>query len=168
MSSDLDINNHILNSIWTLWYHSSDNKEWDINSFQKISRIDNLLDFWKLYNSLTNIHLQYGMFFLMRNDILPMWEEERNKDGGSWSFKIMKKETISAWVELSVSAIGENIMLDDIYSEHINGITISPKKNFSIIKIWISDKKFDDIQYLNKQIPNFNFEEAIFKPHIET
>jgi len=166
MSYDSDRKNHILHSIWTLWYHSSDNKEWDINSYQKISSVDNLLDFWKLYNSLTNIHLQHGMFFLMRNDILPMWEEDRNKDGGSWSFKIAKKETISAWVELSVSAIGENIMLDEINTKYINGITISPKKNFSIIKIWISDKKIDDIQYLNKQISNFNLEEAIFKPHI--
>ena len=167
MSNDINNNNLILNTVWTLWYHSCENKSWDINSYQKISKISTILEFWQLYNSITNNNLQFGMYFLMREDILPMWEDSLNKNGGCWSFKVMKKETYSAWFELSIAAIGEMIMLSDEYIKHINGITISPKKNFSIIKIWLSDKNLNHISYLNNKIPNFNFEDAIFKPHVE-
>jgi hypothetical protein len=31
-----------------------------------------------------------GMFFIMREHILPLWEDESNKNGGCFSYKIYK------------------------------------------------------------------------------
>jgi hypothetical protein len=53
-------------------------------------------------------------------------------------------------------ACGESLGLNESYSANINGITISPKKNFCIIKIWLKDTNHQDpnmiqtIEYLTK------------------
>ena len=49
----------------------------------------------------------------------------------------------------------------------INGISISPKKNFCIIKIWNNDQTKSDLGLLNNEIPNLNFEECMYKCHVD-
>ena len=83
-------------------------------------------------------------------------------DGGSWSLKISKNEIKKKWDRISIALLGENISLDK--SNIINGISISPKKNFCIIKIWNRDKKFNIVSLLN-MIEGVSFEGMIYKPH---
>ena len=45
---------------------------------------------------------------------------------------------------------GETISDDDNFLECVNGITISPKKSFCIIKIWMSSIKYQSTTKLNK------------------
>lgn len=166
-TNDVIYNNpsNILNSYWTLWYHSPENKKWDISSYQLLYKFNTLDNFWQLYNNFTPPQIQYGMFFLMKDDIKPIWEDVNNISGGSWSFKISKKDTFSAWIELSISAIGETLSKDCEFLTNINGITISPKKNFSILKIWNKDKKLNDTSFLTLDIANIILEESLYNAH---
>ena len=62
-----------------------------------------------------------------------MWEDPANCNGGAFSFKINHRISYSIWRTITYLAIGEQ--LDNTNKNIITGITISPKKNFSIIKI---------------------------------
>ena len=49
-------------------------------------------------------------------------------------------------------------------NDKINGISISPKKEFNIIKVWFSEK---DIDYKNnfKEYSDLNIENSLYKAH---
>tara|TARA_B100000795_G_C22786522_1_gene434873 strand:- start:1673 stop:2161 length:489 start_codon:yes stop_codon:yes gene_type:complete len=156
---------HPLNSNWTLWYHKSNNTDWTLESYNKLAKFSSIEEFIIVYNKLNAIHIQNSMLFLMRNDINPMWEAPENKEGGCISFKIYRKDIYEAWNELSYLLIGENILKDITKYSFINGISISPKKTFSIIKIWL--KNNDNNHPSNfQEIKKFSFLDAIYKTHV--
>tara|TARA_B100000767_G_scaffold275178_1_gene310844 strand:+ start:8407 stop:8898 length:492 start_codon:yes stop_codon:yes gene_type:complete len=155
---------HLLNSEWTLWYHKSNNSDWSFESYINISTFKSIEEFGILYNNLKSTHVQNSMLFLMRDDIKPLWESPKNKNGGYISFKIFKKDIYESWNELSYLLIGENILKNKDDYRCINGISISPKKTFSIIKIWMADNN-NTIESKFNKIKNFKFKEAIYKKH---
>jgi hypothetical protein len=61
---------------------------------------------------------------------------------------------------------GESLGLNADYSEAINGITISPKKNFCILKIWLKDNNHKDPQSI-AMIDNLTKHGVMFKTHGE-
>ena len=77
------------------------------------------------------------MLFVMRKGITPMWEDEANRDSGCFSFKVANKFVYDVWKTLFYSLCGETLIKDVSQTKNINGITISPKKNFCIIKVWL-------------------------------
>ena len=50
------------------------------------------------------------------------------------------------------------------YNQYINGITISPKKNFCILKIWLSCSNYQDPSII-QEIPNLSNQGCLFKKH---
>jgi translation initiation factor 4E len=146
----MDIN-HPIEPFFTLWYHSLTNKKWDIESYDKLVVIKSLRDFWEVYNSISTFN--NGMFFLMRENITPIWEDENNINGGVWSYRLSRKVLDKTWIELSIALIGNTLLEknDDNFC-NINGISVVPKKYNCILKIWNSDfkiknkiNKLDDI-----------------------
>jgi hypothetical protein len=105
------------------------------------------------------------MLFIMRKNINPIWEDEKNKDGGCFSFKINNRFIKDIWEKLTYSLAGENLFLNSEYNEKVNGITISPKKNFCIIKIWLNTCELTTLDNINKNLDIHN-ESFIFKKHI--
>ena len=157
-----------LNSQWVLWYHDIKNNDWTISSYIKIMEFNTIENFWKLYLNIEQDLIINGMFFLMRKDILPIWEDPNNINGGFWSFKIPMNQIYNAWTEISMALIGEYILNNIEDTINITGISISPKKNFSIIKIW-NNGNIKDINNntLNKKILLFNVDEALYKLNAE-
>jgi hypothetical protein len=155
---------HLLNSKWTLWYHKSNDADWSLESYIKLASFSSIEEFSIVYDSLKPIHIQNAMLFLMREDISPIWESEENKDGGCFSFKIYRQDIYEAWNELSSLLIGENILKDKTMISCVNGISISPKKTFSIIKIWLKNNENNESSKYNNII-KFNFDDAIYKKH---
>ena len=152
-----------LNSKWTLWFHNPVDTSWDIVSYKKVAEINTIDDFWNLYNRLTSFMVENGMFFLMRENINPIWEDVHNKNGGCWSFKIYKKNVSKVWLDMSIHLIAESLTKDK--HKTITGISISPKKSFSIIKIWNNTVKFNSKELLNDKIENVSISECLYKPH---
>ena len=156
---------HPLNSDWVLWYHKPSDKNWGRNSYKKIFEIKTIEDFWLIHKKIQAKHIENGMYFLMRKEIFPLWEDEKNVDGGSWSFKIDKKLSYNSWIEISMSVLGETVMNDSDLCSNINGISISPKKGFCILKIWNSDKNKSDKSLLKNDIPYIKLDGTIYKSH---
>jgi hypothetical protein len=100
----------------------------------------------------------------MRDGIKPMWEDPKNKKGGCFSYKINNKNVSSVWKNLSYSLVGESLTEDVNVRPCINGITISPKKNFCIIKVWLDTCKFQDPGII-ANIADLPREGCLFKTH---
>ena len=163
-------NKHETHTKWIVWYHNPSDKNWNIESYKDIVEISSLEDFCVLKNSWDSClpKINEGMFFLMRKTnngcIYPRWEDKHNKNGGYWSFKVPKEHSSTAWFELMVYIIGEHGTNDPNNTMQINGISVSPKKNFCIFKIWNKDYNKSNKNILS----NFDFlnmNEVIYSNH---
>lgn len=150
------------NNQWTLWQHEPLNTDWGLGSYNKLFTITNTNEFWSIYKLLNIECLKYNMIFFMKNDIVPLWEDSANINGGAISVKIVYKDIYSSWIELSMALIGEYITSNIEDCEKINGISISPKKGFCILKIWTNTP--EELN-MNKAIPNISFNNSIYKPY---
>ena len=150
---------------WTLWFHSPAETSWDISSYQKVATIDTIEDFWNVYSRMTNSIVEDGMFFFFCTGISPIWEDSKNKNGGCWSFKIYKKYIPNTWLDLSVHTIAETITKSKSESKTITGVSISPKKSFSIIKIWNNNSNKKENKLLTEKIEHLRLNECLYKAH---
>ena len=149
---------------WDIWYHSITDNNWDKNSYQKIFTIDNLLDYKYIKDIYKQDHYQNGMFFCMKEDIFPNWEDPDNRNGGCLSFKIPSIKIIEEWNNLLLKCIKELILKDN--NDEINGISISPKKEFNIIKIWFKNSSFDYQKYFQEENDSLiKIDKALYKKH---
>ena len=148
MNSETNLNNK-----WILWYHDPLDTNWDIKSYKNLQEISNMKEFWEIYKFMDKNIVENSMLFMMRDGIKPLWEDEKNVPGGCWSFKITKGELDKTWLNLSAYLCGESLIANKKNYELLNGISISPKKNFCIIKIWASELFEENIRNIIK-IPN--------------
>lgn len=124
-----------LQTPWTLYYHNPESKDWTIRSYTKVHTVHTVTEFCQLCYWIDQniLHLHAGMFFLMRGTIMPTWEDPHNRTGGCWSFKVPMHEVGSLWNQLSARLVGERLSTTPML---LNGISLSPKRGFCIIKIW--------------------------------
>lgn len=125
------MSDQVLEDTWVLYWHSRDNKEWNLESYQKKYTIKTVFDFWRLYNNLRTV--AFDMFFLMREDHPPLWEAPNNVNGGALSFRIHNKEVDNFWLIASLLLIGETICESP---EEVVGLSVSPKLKNTTIRIW--------------------------------
>ena len=142
---------HKLNNNWTLWLHLPHDIDWTINSYKKVYSFDTLEDCIKLIENINKEIVEKCMLFIMKNNIKPIWEDPNNSKGGCLSYKIAVDDVYNVWKKLNYSLIGQVLSGDEDVINSINGISISPKKNFCIIKIWISNIK----NLINNEIYKF-------------
>lgn len=164
--SEIELNK--LYSPFCLWYHNPNNKIWDLESYIKIIEFDNIESFWICNNIFNYDIIINGMFFLMKKNINPMWEDLQNIEGGCISLKLTRDRSFDLWNKISIYLLSNNL------TNNINGISISPKKNFNIIKLWFNEKidyktykfpdelKINDMNYLFR-IHKMNIEKDKFK-----
>lgn len=134
---------------YVLWRHDINNKDWTINGYKILCRISNVSEFWKLFNNFDKLGLKFNNFFLMKDGIPPIWEHENNRNGGICSMKTEIENAIKTFEELAVYLCSNNLNND---MSDINGISISPKNNWAILKIWNRDKSKDLTGTLNQNI----------------
>lgn len=159
------MNNNFLNDSWCLYFHDPYDTIWDNTSYKLLTTISSIEEYVRSFIAFKPLFSK-GMFFLMRTDIMPRWEDESNAKGGCFSFKIMNNDIDSKWFSVCSNILGENIGINDDVCSNINGVSISPKKFFYIIRIWIKNKKYAKKEYYNLDIPRYST--IMYKNHIET
>tara|TARA_B110000305_G_C19342412_1_gene589868 strand:+ start:714 stop:1259 length:546 start_codon:yes stop_codon:yes gene_type:complete len=132
---------HNLNNKWTLWLHLPYDTDWSINSYKKVTTFDTLEDCIILIENINKEIIEKCMLFIMKNNIKPIWEDVENSKGGCLSYKINTENVYNVWKKLNYYLIGETLIDDKDIMDNINGISISPKKNFCIIKFWIKNSE---------------------------
>jgi hypothetical protein len=154
---------HNLYTPWALYMHMPFDTNWDIDSYKQICTINTIEEIISILQVTNKLLYERCMFFIMRKNIKPLWEMPENVNGGSFSYKISNNELDIAWKNLSYKLLGETLLSN---TSKINGISLSPKKNFAIIKIWMSDCSVTDPNYIQK-CELFNASECLFKKHME-
>jgi hypothetical protein len=130
---------HTLDNNWTVWMHMPNDIDWSINSYKKIYNFKTLEDCILFIENINKEIVEKCMLFIMKNNIKPIWEDISNKKGGSFSYKINIENIHDIWKKLVYYLIGNTLSDNVELLNNINGISISPKKNFCIIKFWIGD-----------------------------
>jgi len=105
------------------------------------------------------------MLFIMRKGVAPMWEDPKNRQGGSFSYKVANKNVCEVWRDLTYVLVGETISNQESFVANVTGITISPKKNFCIIKIWMSTCANQNPAIVTSTVRGLTPQGCIFKKH---
>jgi Eukaryotic initiation factor 4E len=156
---------HSLLDKWNLYYHLPHDKNWALSGYTIImDSIDTVEKVIALNETIHENVVKNCMLFVMRDGITPMWEDPRNRNGGCFSYKVINKTVPEVWRNLFYALCGESLCIDDSHNKHVNGITISPKKNFCIIKIWLDTATLQDPNMII-QIPNLSKQGCLFKKH---
>ena len=157
---------HPLNDTWVLWFHDLKNPDWTIKGYEQLFEFNTAEDFWILYNNITD--LTNGMYYLMRKGVPPVWDDQKNINGGAWTFKVDKRDLNKVWEDLSCYCVGETICKNP---ETIVGLSISPKIRYATVRVWTtnSDQVVSNFDTLtkNSSVGNstINFSEARFTPN---
>ena len=156
--SDLNLQNE-----WILWNHGLNDKSWSNDSYKNIFVYQNLYDLKIYFDNLDVLQLQNSMYFIMRDSIFPTWEDKNNKNGCCASFKVPSNDILETWKLLLQNILCENIHKNIQKYDNINSISISPKKEFNIIKIWFKCKIKNIDDYLNIDNKYINTKNVLIK-----
>lgn len=152
---------------YVLWYHSVTEKSWKADSYINLcqdlpgNKIKTVKQLWGIYKTLHN-NFTAGMFFLMKEGIMPTWEDPGNEKGGYWSFKVPKKNSNDVWKNITAGFVGNSLTVESKNMNYMTGISISPKISNCVIKIWNNDHKmsdryiFEEIDYLDPESIRYN------------
>lgn len=85
---------HPLQHEWTLWYYEPDkSKKWEEN-LNLVSTFSTVEDFWSLFTHIKQpTEVKVGSdYSLFKDGIRPMWEDQRNRDGGVWRITLQQRQ----------------------------------------------------------------------------
>ena len=131
---------HKLENSWVYWAHSPKNTDWSINGYIKIGSFDSVEGLLSIHDSPPKELADYCMLFVMKEGIQPIWEDPRNVGGGAYSYKIKSARVREVWEDLIFLVCGATL---NSSPECITGISVSPKRNFNILKIWTTSESVD-------------------------
>lgn len=154
-----------LSDKWTLWAHLPHDIDWSMKSYNKIFTVSTVEEAIAITETLPPILVQNCMLFWMRDGIKPTWEDQKNRNGGCFSYKVVNKSVYDSWKELTYSTLGNTISKQMSFVDKVTGITISPKKNFCIIKIWMADCTNQNPAVVTNEIKGIVSQGCIFKKH---
>ena len=157
---------HNLKNNWTLWAHLPHNTDWSIKSYIHIFTFKTLEDTIAVTETLPSVLVENCMLFIMREGVRPIWEDPKNKNGGCFSYKVSNKNVYKVWKDLTYVIVGESVSKNVNFVNCVTGITISPKKNFCIIKIWMTDCNNQNPEIVTSDIKGLVSQGCLFKKHI--
>lgn len=130
-----------LDDIWTYYFHDpADTRDWSNESYRVLGSVSDIATFWRVQISLRPF-LQAGMFFLFRDPVFPKWDHAMNIDGGCVSFKVVRTDIIPFLEGILIDVLrGDGLSPSDSDGDTINGVSISPKNGFVVVKIWMRDE----------------------------
>ncbi len=89
---------------------STDESQYQAHLEQLGTQIESVQDFWR-YNNNTPVD-QIKMresIYLFKSGFKPIWEDRRNINGGSWTFRMPKSTGPDVWTRVQLLAIGEKL-----------------------------------------------------------
>jgi hypothetical protein len=148
---------------WCLWGHLVNNPDWSINSYIKIATISDVTNLLGILQNIPDELLINCMFFFYKENILPIYEDPNNRKGGYFSYVISNQNVKNVWSITSLNLMEKNLSTNIDFMSNINGITLSPKKNFCILKIILKSCEFQSTSLI-KDIDGIDKKAGLFTP----
>ena len=156
---------HKLNNRWNLWAHLPQDPDWTVKSYKLVYSFKTLEDAIAMTETTPDPLIKACMLFVMREGVSPMWEDPKNRNGGSFSYKVSNKNVCEVWRELNYVLVGDTISHNSSFVNCVTGITISPKKNFCIIKIWMTNCDNQNPMVVTTDVKGLVPQGCLFKKH---
>ncbi len=150
---------------WNLWAHLPQDPDWTVKSYKRIYQFKNVEEAIAITESLPEGLVKNCMLFIMRDGVAPMWEDQKNRNGGCFSYKVSNKNVYEVWRDLTYTLVGESISSNVVFVNNVTGITISPKKNFCIVKIWMTNCEHQNPSVVTGDVKNLIPQGCLFKKH---
>ena len=112
-----------------------------------LTSISDVRAFWSTFNNFDIMALPLrDSIHLFHKGVKPVWEDPRNVQGGSWTFRVPKEKAVEVWKEICLMAIGEQLQAAVASSrvkfiDDICGISLSVRFTSILIQIWNRDAK---------------------------
>lgn len=136
----------MLHDTWTYRFHDPYDNDWTMPSYVMLADVSSVQDMWDVHLSVQR-HVADGMFFVMRENVFPCWDDPANIHGGCISLKVLKTDVHTFWEELLIGVLGEVMDCDrDEDGPLINGISTSPKRFYCIVKLWLRRRHRKDFK----------------------
>jgi len=156
---------HTLQNKWTLWAHLPHNTDWTVNSYINVTTFATVEETIGVTETLPQLLVENCMLFLMKEGVKPMWEDPKNRNGGSFSYKVLNKNVHQVWKDLTYVVVGGTISSQQKFVDCVTGISISPKKSFCIIKIWMEDCTNQNPSIVSSSVKGLQPQGCLFKKH---
>jgi hypothetical protein len=157
----------VLKNTWNLWAHLPQDSDWTNKSYKLIYKFKTLEDTIVITETTSDALIKGCMLFVMKDGIGPVWEDHRNRNGGCFSYKITNKSVCDVWRELNYLLVGESISNNSSFVSCVTGIKKKPKKNFCIIKIWMTNCEHQDAKIVTTDIKGMISHGCLFKKHTD-
>lgn len=138
---------------WILWYHDPENPDYSLNGYVRIADVSTPQQLWTLVDHIPKDAWECGMFFFMKAGYKPLWDSPENQNGGSWSKKVDISNIHTIFINLMVQCATNELLVKN--KDTLSGITVSPKGQFSIVKVWNTSIDVNERSCLNTRIPLF-------------
>lgn len=150
---------------WTLYFHDPADTDWKPDSYKRVGTFHDFTGLWGTLQYITDERFLGGMYFLMRDPYLPLWEHRSNIHGGSYCIKVPEAQAADTFQRYSAAAILRLVSTDP--KNEIVGITISPKKGFHILKVWnVSCKLFNKPTDIEIYGTGMKSVDILYRPHV--
>jgi hypothetical protein len=171
MTSQIDISKMNLDTLiptgpGTLYFHSPEEIKWTLNTFINLGVMKTWREFWSVIDTLKEASLSDGMFFMMRDPSPPLWESHHHIRGGCYSFRCQKKDASDIYLNYIIASMLGSLVAHP--ENRINGISISPKRGFNIVKVWNTDaQKFNHPSNIDTTITTIREGEIMYTPFVQ-
>ena len=148
---------------WTLWYHEADCQDYSLESYMQVGEVGTPAEFWSMVDAIPKEAYENGMFFFMKKGVRPTWDSPENERGGAWSKKIDASYTHETFVDMMVHCVLGKLL--QTHKETLQGITLSPKGSFHILKIWNSASNLNDRKFITQSSKLRVGDDVTYTPH---
>jgi hypothetical protein len=152
-----------MNSNWCLWYHDPNNSDYSLESYIKIASITDIATFWSVFEAISTEAWNSGMFFFMKEGFRPLWDAPENDKGGAWSKKVDAVDTHTVFLDCMVHCLAGKFLKTN--NDVVVGVTLSPKGNFHIIKVWNSTTTVNDRKLFSPSLKMKLGDDIAYKAH---
>jgi len=137
---------------WKVYFHDSETDNWKWNSYKQVHEINSITQFWQLFNHIHRFNFKLKNIFIMKENILPQWEDKENINGTICSIQINNDKFVDLFIKLSIIILTNNFSDDE---RLINGISVCEKNGFILIKLWLKKCNNSIKSIINNVINNF-------------
>ncbi|KAG5959861.1 hypothetical protein E4U58_004828 [Claviceps cyperi] len=120
--------------------HKPDGGEYNVQLEQLGDPIESVQAFWR-YNNNTPVDQikTRESIYLFKQGFRPIWEDRRNINGGSWTFRVPKATGPAIWTRVQLLAIGEKLQSVLDGDDQLCGVGLSVRFNAHLITVWHRD-----------------------------
>jgi translation initiation factor 4E len=133
---------HSLQDSWSFWFFKMNKtREWK-NNIHLLGTVNTVEDFWSVYSHLKPVELLSDGcdYMVFKKGILPMWEDEKNKNGGRLLMNVEKTNCLSylnvLWTNSLLSLIGSSY---DNEADSVNGLVVNIRHKINKLALWTNN-----------------------------